>query len=64
MNKLKQFLKASGFDEYPEQLMALGFARDLFSNGVSLEEVEALINQILADTGEDLSFDEEEKTRW
>ena len=61
--KLKELLKANGFDEYPEQLMALGFARDLLSNGVSQGEIEALINQILTDTGEDFSFDEE-KSRW
>ena len=61
--KLQELLKANGFDEYPEQLMALGFAKDVLYNGTVLREVEEVINQILTETGEDFNFDEE-KARW
>ena len=62
--KLKELLKMNGFDEYPEQLMALGFAKDLLSSRISVEEIEKFINQILMEAGEYSNFDEEEKVRW
>lgn len=63
MSKLEQFLQTSGFDEYPEQLLALSFVRDILSGGVELKDVENLINRILLETG-CCSQNEEESPRW
>jgi hypothetical protein len=62
--RLKKLLEKNGFSEYPEQLMALKFAKELIFNGVSEEEIEELTNMILRDTGEDVKFDEEMRPIW
>lgn len=61
---MKKLLQKYGFKEYPEQLMALGFAKELFSSGATQKDIEALIDKILVETGEDFNFDEENKARW